>query len=120
MPLLLQDKRSAVQQIADFVGVAADEALVNLCVQQSSLEFMAAHKEKYDEHMLKLKRNEACGLSPRAGLDGKNQAWSAVMPCRHMVTKPSGCAPSFSNSVDLQTNPDAVRSAVAGQVCTTV
>lgn len=64
---------AAVDAVADFLGLAVGDAAARaLAVEHSSIEFMRAHPTKYDEHMLKEARNEACGLSPRAGLDGRS------------------------------------------------
>lgn len=65
---VVKDKEAYVKHIADFMGIELSEELLNITLEQSSKEFMAAHADKYDEHMLKLARNEACGLPKLAGL----------------------------------------------------
>ena len=64
-----------VDVIADFLHLAGDDAAARaVAVQQGDINFMklAENRSKYDEHMLKLARNEVCGLHPRAGLDGRS------------------------------------------------
>ena len=65
-----EDLAGVVARVADFLGVGAgDAALQALVVRQASLEFMKAHKDKFDEHVMKGLRNEACGLPASAGRD---------------------------------------------------
>ena len=73
----LQNPEAAIQRIATFAGIPASPADIKLAVYQCSLQHMAQHATKYDEHMLKARRNVACGLHERAGLDGSNQV------CQH-------------------------------------
>ena len=54
------------------VDVASDPELLGLVLERSSLSFMKQHATKFDEHQLKLRINEHCGLDRRAGLDGTN------------------------------------------------
>lgn len=81
------DLPAAVALIADFLGVGSgDTKLQCLAVEQSSIEAMRQFPEKYDEHPLKIARNEACGRPPyspalartqsgkvRAGVPGGNK-----------------------------------------------
>lgn len=70
---LVADLAAGVARIADFLRLGHDDpALQAVAAAQSSIDAMRAHPDKYDEHMLKLARNEACGLPPRAGLDGRS------------------------------------------------
>lgn len=68
---ILQDLRRHIDIIADFLGLAVgDTALRDTAAKQSHIDHMKQYPTKYDEHMLKEARNIACGLHPRAGLDG--------------------------------------------------
>jgi hypothetical protein len=69
----MQDKATSIEKVSKFLGIELDAELKRVTLQQSSLEFMAAHRSKYDEHQLKLCRNEAMGLDRTAGLGNSNQ-----------------------------------------------
>jgi hypothetical protein len=70
---LVAHHAAGVDLIADFLQVENDSPeLRAIAVEQSSIEHMKKFPTKYDEHMLKEARNEACGLHPRAGLDGSS------------------------------------------------
>jgi hypothetical protein len=72
---LVAHHKASVDLIADFLKVENDSPeLRALAVEQSKIENMLEFPTKYDEHMLKEARNEACGLHPRAGLDGRSAA----------------------------------------------
>jgi hypothetical protein len=61
-----RDLAGTVRQVARFMGVAADQALLDLVTRQSSFEFMRAHQRHFDDHLLREARNRACGLPPDA------------------------------------------------------
>ncbi|KAL4858057.1 Estrogen sulfotransferase [Chlorella vulgaris] len=66
---LHQDLPAAVKLIAEFLGLGADNPeLQALTVERSSIGYMKQFPEKYNEHMQKLARNEACGRPKEAGL----------------------------------------------------
>ncbi|EFN58781.1 hypothetical protein CHLNCDRAFT_59577 [Chlorella variabilis] len=66
---LQEDLPAAVSLIAEFLGIGQhDPALQALAVERSTIGWMKRFPEKYDEHMLKLARNEACGRPREAGL----------------------------------------------------
>lgn len=68
---VVQDLARGVGRIAEFLRLANDDpALQAIAVEQSRLDHMLKYPSKYDEHHLKEARNTACGLAPRAGLDG--------------------------------------------------
>ena len=65
--LMKEDHRPAVAQIAEFIGIDADERLIDLTAEQSSLEFMLEHGDKYNDKLHR-ERSEAVGaLPPGAG-----------------------------------------------------
>jgi hypothetical protein len=70
---LIEDLPACIDLIADFMGgeAASDPERRKIALQQAQIDFMKRHSTKYDEHMLKLARNEACGRPKYAGL-GEN------------------------------------------------
>lgn len=69
---IVQHKRLHAEKIASFMGIDYDETLLDIAVEQSSMEWMRSHPTKYDEHHLKHARNKACGLPPDAGLNSQS------------------------------------------------
>jgi Sulfotransferase domain len=70
---LVANQKAGVDLIADFLKVKHDSPeLRQIAVEQSSIAYMKKFPTKHDEHMLKEARNVACGLHPRAGLDGRS------------------------------------------------
>ena len=57
-----------MRRIADFLGLGDDAAAVAAAVEQASFASMKARVTQYDEHVMKAKRNAACGLAPDAGM----------------------------------------------------
>ena len=70
---LKHDLEAQVRRIAAFLGYApgtADfEERVRVATDHSTMAFMKAHAEKFDEHLTKQARNGVCGLPPDAGKD---------------------------------------------------
>jgi hypothetical protein len=64
----MQNLPSAVERIATFLGIQVDDDLRETVLQQCSKSSMAARRTQFDEHLLKLHMNVACGLQPNAGL----------------------------------------------------
>lgn len=80
-----------VELIASFIGTdtSQDPELLQVAVERSSIQYMKEHSRKFDEHHLKLRINEQCGLDKMAGLCGRNNGkvregkvggWQAEMP----------------------------------------
>ncbi len=59
---MLQDPRRTVQRIAEFIEVPLDEALLQLTLEHSSIEFMLRHKDRFDDALLRARSEEVCGL----------------------------------------------------------
>lgn len=59
-----KDLPRTVRRIADFIGIALDDELHDIVVRQSTIEFMREHERHFDDHLIKEKRNAACGLPP--------------------------------------------------------
>jgi hypothetical protein len=60
----------AIVQIADFIDVQLSPSLLEIVAQRASLEFMQAHKEKFDDHLLRNARDHVVGL-PAGGDSNK-------------------------------------------------
>lgn len=64
---ILDDHLGAVKKIAKFINCGADdEELHQLVVKQSTLEFMKKYLDRFDDHVLKAKRNGTIGVSKDA------------------------------------------------------
>jgi hypothetical protein len=61
-----RDPEGSVRRVADFIGIAFDDALLELVLRQSSIEFMLAHKEKFDDRMMRERSEEVAMLPPGA------------------------------------------------------
>lgn len=64
------DLERAVHRIADFIGIGADSPNVGIAIEQASFDFMKAHAHHFDDHIVREKRDAACGLPP-GGESGK-------------------------------------------------
>ncbi|MCB1803977.1 MAG: sulfotransferase domain-containing protein [Candidatus Competibacteraceae bacterium] len=64
------DLPKTVRRIAQFIDCDLDEELLDIVLRQSSLEFMVAHKEQFNEHLLREIRDPVCGY-PRGGESSK-------------------------------------------------
>ncbi|MEM8686011.1 MAG: sulfotransferase domain-containing protein [Pseudomonadota bacterium] len=83
------DPAAAISQVARFMGLAPDAALERLVLEQSSIEFMRAHKHQFDDNLLRRARDEVMGL-PADGESskvktGKVGASKALLPERLRV-----------------------------------
>lgn len=59
-----QDLPGTVQRIAAFIGCELDQALFDIVVRQSSVDFMREYKHQFDDNLLREARDEVCGLPP--------------------------------------------------------
>ncbi len=64
------DLPTAVKRIADFVGIALNDQLLELILENSSLDFMRANKNKFDEKVT-CEFNEKIGFIPLGGESSK-------------------------------------------------
>jgi hypothetical protein len=53
-----------VRRLAAFCGIELDDALLALTLERSSLAFMLAHKDRFDDAMMRRLSEERCGLPP--------------------------------------------------------
>ena len=65
-----RDLAPVVRRVAAFIGVAADQPLLELVTHQASFAFMRAHERQFDDHLVRQARDAACGLPP-AGVTTK-------------------------------------------------
>ena len=56
-----------VRRIAGFIGFGDEEGRIQIAIEQSSLAFMSANGDKYDDKLLRSYRNEPSGLPKDAG-----------------------------------------------------
>lgn len=61
--LMQEDIRPTVVRVAEFIGVDADDDLVDLVVHQSSRDFMLEHGDRFDD-LLHRQRSDAVGALP--------------------------------------------------------
>ena len=55
-------KRAMIRRMADFLGIAVDEAIVGQVEALTARDFMYAHKDKFDDAMIKAAMAELLGL----------------------------------------------------------
>jgi len=100
---MLKEARVTIARIAEFISVALDDELLDLTLQHSTIEFMLAHKDRFDDALMRKASEQHCGLAPgsdsakvREGKAGAGQTLSAetlaiVDECWHkQVTKALG------------------------------
>ena len=61
--LMQEDHRPAVRQVAEFLGLEADDELIELVTRQSTREFMLEHEDKFNDLMHR-ERGAAVGAHP--------------------------------------------------------
>ena len=64
------DLRGPVHRIARFMDIQMDRELEDIVLEQSSMEFMRRHGRRFDDHLVREARDEACGL-PSGGYTSK-------------------------------------------------
>ncbi|MEM7533603.1 MAG: sulfotransferase domain-containing protein [Chloroflexota bacterium] len=58
------DLPRTVRRIATFIGVELDDELFEIVVRQSSLAFMLAHKDRFDDYLIREQSEREGGLPP--------------------------------------------------------
>ncbi len=61
--LMKDGHRPAVRRVAGFIGIAADDHLIDLVTKQSTLEFMLEHIDRFNDRLHR-ERSEAVGALP--------------------------------------------------------
>jgi hypothetical protein len=59
-----RDREGAIRRIAEFCGIALDEELLAITLEHSSLAFMSAHKDRFDDRLMRELSERAAGLPP--------------------------------------------------------
>jgi hypothetical protein len=57
-----RDLATTVRRVAEFVGIPLDDELFDIVMRQSSLEFMLAHKDRFDDAMMRERSERLLGL----------------------------------------------------------
>ncbi len=76
-----------IRRLAAFCGVPLDDALLALTLERSSLAFMLAHKDRFDDAMMRAMSEQRCGLPPgsdsakvrKGGVGGHRQELPAAI-----------------------------------------
>jgi hypothetical protein len=58
------DPAANIRRLAAFCGLPLDEALLALTLERTSLAFMLAHKDKFDDAMMRQLSEQRCNLPP--------------------------------------------------------
>ena len=74
-----------IRRVAAFCGIALDDDLLALTLERSSLAYMLAHKDRFDDLMMRQLSEQRCGLPPgsdsskvrKGGVGGHRQELSA-------------------------------------------
>jgi aryl sulfotransferase len=59
---MLQAPSETIRRIASFIGIELDDELLAIVEEHSSLDFMLAHKDRFDDAMFRKRSEEVCGL----------------------------------------------------------
>ena len=59
-----EDLPRAVRSVAAFLDIPLDDELLDLVARQASLEFMLAHKDRFDDLLMRQRGETAAGLPP--------------------------------------------------------
>lgn len=61
-----RDMTTTIRRVAAFAGIALDDALLDIVRRQSSIEFMLAHKDRFDDRMMRDRSERVGELPPRS------------------------------------------------------
>jgi len=71
LPLCFENMKTdlpgTIEKVADFIGIPLDEELKEIVTRQSDIKFMQAHKQQFEDHLIRKARSEAMRLP----LDGQ-------------------------------------------------
>jgi hypothetical protein len=59
-----QDLAGSIARIAAFIDIELDDELLDVALEQTSLEFMLAHKDKYDDLLMRQRSEVVAHLPP--------------------------------------------------------
>lgn len=60
--LMREDRPGTIRRIARFIGIEADDALVELTLEHSSMDYMLAHRHRYDDRLMRELSERRLGL----------------------------------------------------------
>ena len=67
---MVADHVGTVRRVAEFLGFGGDEGRITIAREQSSIASMRLHADKYDDRMMRIRSEQACGL-PSGGESSK-------------------------------------------------
>lgn len=67
---MVADHDGTVRRVAEFLGFGNDEARIAMACEQSSISSMRLHADRYDDRMMRIRSEQACGL-PAGGESSK-------------------------------------------------
>lgn len=71
LPLCFENMKAnlpgTIEKVAEFIGIQLDEELKEIVTRQSDIKFMQAHKDQFEDHIIRRSRSEAMRLP----LDGR-------------------------------------------------
>jgi hypothetical protein len=83
---MLRSHVATIERIAAFIGIALDDELLTITREHSSLEFMLAHKDRFDDALIRRRSEELADLPPgsdsakvRAGKAGSKAELSEAL-----------------------------------------
>lgn len=87
---LKEDLDRETRRVAQFLGFAPSdpdwEERIAVAVRHSSFDYMAAHRQQFDEHLTRAARNPAMGLPPEAGAQTTKVRQGAVGGARAVLS----------------------------------
>ena len=79
-----RDLAGTIRRVADFIGVALDDELLAIVSHHSSFAFMLAHKDKFDDKLMRERSEKMAGLPP--GSDSAKVRKGEVGEHRHELS----------------------------------
>jgi hypothetical protein len=61
---MIADPEGHARRLAAFSGIPLDDALLKLTLERSSIGYMLAHKDRFDDAMMREVSETRCGLPP--------------------------------------------------------
>ncbi len=87
---MIADPAAHVKRVAEFCGIALNDALLALTLEHTSLSFMLRHKDRFDDRMIRNLSESLCGLPP--GSDSAKVRQGGVGGHRHVLPDGIGAA----------------------------
>ena len=60
------DLPRTVQRVADFIGITLDDELFDIVVRQASFDFMLAHKDRFDDYLMRKRSEQLHNFPPNS------------------------------------------------------